>query len=65
VEWYLRNVFAIFAAILWLCFIAAIVDMQLGNPTAINGVIGASVAATLVTVAAVMWRKLWKEDRRG
>lgn len=45
------------AAILWLLFAAAIWSYALGNPTAINGIIGAGVMAIVVTALAIIERR--------
>lgn len=45
------------AAILWLLCGLAVLDMQLGNPTAINGVIGAGFGAAIATVYAILLRR--------
>lgn len=47
------KTFAAVAILGWLITAAAIVSMVLGNPTAINGVIGAGVGAATFTAAAV------------
>jgi hypothetical protein len=49
---------AAFAVLLWLLFGWAVFDMTHGNPTAINGVIGAGAGAVLATVGAIMLRDL-------
>ncbi len=60
-ERFAKNFFTAAAVMLWLIVVGAALDMQYGhNPTAINGVIGGSIAATFCTAAAMVWRKLWK-----
>lgn len=44
--------FACFAASLWLVVAVASVSMALGNPTALNAVLGAGIPAVFVTVWA-------------
>lgn len=61
--------FTVFAAILWAIVAIAAVAMARGNPTAINAVIGCSIPAACVTLAA--WgfhrqdRRLADEDARA
>jgi hypothetical protein len=55
------KTFTIIAVIGWFITAAATVDMALGNPTAINGVIGAGFGATVFTLTA--WG-MWRQDRR-
>lgn len=52
---------AVFAGILWVIAAVASVDMALGNPTAINAVIGCSVPAAFISACA--WG-LYRQDRR-
>lgn len=52
---------AVFAAILWALVIAAAVSMALGNPTAINAVIGLPIPAAFITWTAWTFRR---QDRR-
>lgn len=42
------------AVVFWLLFGAAIWSYALGNPTAINGIIGAGVCAVVVTSLAII-----------
>lgn len=53
--------FTIFAVIVWSIVAAASVAMALGNPTAINAVLGCSIPGVVVTYAA--W-SLHRQDRR-
>lgn len=41
------------AALFWVCFGVALWSMLAGNPTAINGVIGAGIVAVAITI---LWR---------
>lgn len=50
-----------FAAIIWTIAAFAAVAMALGNPTAINGVLGCSIPGLFVTVWAVIFAR---DDRR-
>jgi hypothetical protein len=51
----------VFAAIIWSIVAFAAVSMALGNPTAINGVLGGSIPGLFVTVWAVIFAR---DDRR-
>lgn len=44
---------AVLAAICWLFALVAAVDLWLGNPSAVNGVIGGGIPALAITAAAV------------
>jgi hypothetical protein len=44
---------AAFAAICWVIACVALIAMRLGNPTAINAVIGCGIPALALTAAAI------------
>lgn len=50
------RLFAYMSVPCWALWLFAFIDMLLGNPTAINGVIGIGFAATLITAAALAFR---------
>lgn len=50
------------AVICWLVALVALVDLLLGNPGAINGVVGAGFGAVVMTVTACWMRR---QDRRS
>lgn len=52
---------AVLAAVVWAVIIVAAVSMALGNWTAINAVIGCSIPACFLTLAAWSFRR---QDRR-
>jgi len=51
------KTFAAVAVLGWIITAAAVVSMVLGNPTAINGVIGAGVGSAAFTAAAVVMHR--------
>ncbi len=51
----------VFAAVIWTIVACAAVSMALGNPTAINGVLGGSIPGLFITVWAVIFAR---DDRR-
>lgn len=51
----------VFAAVIWTIVAVAAMSMALGNPTAINAVIGCSIPGAFVTSGAV---SLARQDRR-
>lgn len=56
VDWVNRWFLVAFAAVIWILVGIAAVSMALGDPDAINGVIGGGISAVIVTVSAIV---LW------
>ena len=46
-----------FAAICWVIITAALIDLALGNQTAINAVIGCGIPALAFTAAAIQFHR--------
>lgn len=51
------RLFAYMAVPCWALWVWAFVDMLLGNPTAINGVIGIGLGASIISAAALALRR--------
>lgn len=59
-----RHLMTGLAVVVWFCWIAAWLSMWAGNPTAINGVVGAGICVPIVTAAAILVRPRGRDRRR-